>query len=145
MPRSVVAFVVPVAGGLLAAGWDALYLWVLWQEQEGDSGDLGEPGVWFIAVSIAAAAVVLLLSSALPWRIIRAGGLAACAGALLGFAIIASLSLGVFLLPAAVLAFLASREALAQVPSRTATKVSLTGLAIGLSLPAVFLFALAPV
>src|SRR5688572_5206402 len=103
MPRSVVAFVVPVAGGLLAAGWDALYLWVLWQEQEGDSGDLGEPGVWFIAASIAAAAVVLLISSALPWGIIRAGGLAACAGALLGFAIIASLSLGVFLLPAAVL------------------------------------------
>jgi hypothetical protein len=142
MARSVVAFVVPVAGGLLAAGWDALYLWVLWQEGE---GDLGEAGVRFIAASIAAAAVVLLLSSALPWGIIRAGGLAACAAALLGFAIIASLSLGVFLLPAAVLAFVASRAALAQLPSRTATKVSLTGLAIGLSLPAVFLFALAPV
>jgi hypothetical protein len=142
MARSVVAFVVPVAGDLLAAGWDALYLWVLWQEGE---GDLGEAGVRFIAASIAAAAVVLLLSSALPWGIIRAGGLAACAAALLGFAIIASLSLGVFLLPAAVLAFVASRAALAQLPSRTATKVSLTGLAIGLSLPAVFLFALAPV
>jgi hypothetical protein len=141
-PRSVVAFVVPVAGGLLAAGWDALYLWVLWQEGE---GDLGEAGVRFLAASIAAAAVVLLLSSALPWGIIRAGGLAACAAALFGFAIIASLSLGVFLLPAAVLAFVASREAVAQLPSRTATKVSLTGLAIGLSLPAVFLFALAPV
>jgi hypothetical protein len=142
MPRPGLAFLVPVAGGLLAAGWDALYLGVLWQEGE---GDLGEAGTRFLAASIAAAAVVLLLSSALPWGIIRAGGLAACAAALFGFAIIASLSLGIFLLPAAVLAFVASHEALAQLPSRTATKVSLTGLAIGLSLPALFLFALAPV
>jgi hypothetical protein len=138
MPRSVLAF--PVSAGLLAAGWDALYLWVLWQEGE---GDLGEAGVRFIAASIAAAAVVLLLSSALPWGTIRAGGLTACTALLTGFAIIASLSLGIFLLPAAVLAFVASREALAQLQSRTATKVSLTGLAIGLSLPAGFLFALA--
>jgi hypothetical protein len=142
MPRPGLAFLVPVAGGLLAAGWDALYLGVLWQEGE---GDLGEARVRFLAASIAAAAVVLLLSSALPWGIIRAGGLAACAAALFGFAIIASLSLGIFLLPAAVLAFVASREALAPLPSRTATKVSLTGLAIGLSLPAVFLLAVAPV
>jgi hypothetical protein len=141
MPRSGLAFVVPVGGGLLAAGWDALYLWVLWQEGE---GDLREAGVRFVAASIAAAALVLLFSSALPWRIIRAGGLTACGAALFGFAILASWTLGLFLVPAAVLAFVASREALAQLPSRDATKASLTGLAIGLSLPAVFLFALAP-
>jgi len=143
MPRSGLAFVFPVSGGLLAAGWDALYLWVLWQ-QEGH-GDLEEAGVAFVAASIAAAALVLLISSALPWRIIRAGGLTACGAALFGFAILASLTLGLFLMPAAVLAFFASRDALAQLPSRDATKASLTGLAIGLSLPAVFLFALAPV
>jgi hypothetical protein len=142
MPRSVLAFVVPVGGGLLAAGWDALYLWVLRQQGE---NDLGEASVRFVAASIAAAALVLLFSSALPWRIIRAGGLTACAVALLSYAILASLSLGLFLMPAAVLAFVASREALAQLPSRAATKASLTGLAIGLSLPAVFLFALPPV
>jgi hypothetical protein len=141
MPRPGLAFLVPVAGGLLAAGWDALYLWVLWQEGE---GDLGEAGVRFVAASIAAAALVLLFSSALPWGIIRAGGLAASAAALLGFAILASWTIGLFLVPAAVLAYVASRDALAQLPSRAATKASLTGLAIGLSLPAVFLFALAP-
>jgi hypothetical protein len=85
----------------------------------------------------------LLLSSAFPWGIIRAGGLTACTAVVTGFAIIASLSLGIFLLPAAILAFVASREALAQLQSRTATKVSLTGIAIGLSLPAGFLLALA--
>jgi hypothetical protein len=143
MSRSGSAFFVPVGGGLLAAGWDALYLWVLWQ-QEGH-GDLEEAGVAFVAASIAAAALVLLFSPALPWRIIRAGCLAACAAALLAFAILASLILGLFLMPAAVLAFVASRDALAQLPSRDATKASLTGLAIGLSLPAVFLFAIAPV
>jgi hypothetical protein len=142
MPRSGLTFVFPVSGGLLAAGWDALYLWVLWQEGE---GDLGDAGVRFVAASIAAAALVLLFSSTLPWRIIRAGGLTACGAELFGFAILASLTLGLFLMPAAVLAFVASRDALAQLPSRDATKASLTGLAIGLSLPAVFLFALAPV
>lgn len=142
MPRSPLAFIASVGGGLLAAGWDGLYLWVLWQEGE---GDLKEASVRFIAASIAAAALVLLLSSALPWRTVRAGGLAACGAALFGFAVLASWTLGLFLMPAAVLALVASREALVQLPSRVATKASLTGLAIGLSLPAVFLFALAPV
>jgi hypothetical protein len=142
MPRSGLAFLVPVGAGLLAAGWDALYLWVLWQQGE---GDLRQAGVRFAAAAIAAAALVLLFSWALPWRTIRAGGLTACGAALLGFAILASLSLGLFLMPAVVLAFVASREALAQLPSRAATKASLIGLATGLSLPAVFLFALAPV
>jgi hypothetical protein len=142
VPRSVLAFVVSVGAGLLAAGWDALYLWILWQEEE---GDLQEAGVRFLAASIATAALALVFSSALPWRVIRAGVLTACAATLLGFAIIASLSIGLFLLPAVALAFLASREALGQLPSRTAAKTSLIGAAMGLSLPAVFLFALAPV
>jgi hypothetical protein len=142
MPRPGLAFFVPISGGLLAAAWDALYLWVLWQEGE---GDLEEAGARFVAASIAAAALLLLFSSALPWRIIRAGGLTACGAALFGFAILASLSLGLFLMPAVVLAFVASREALAQLPSSTATKALVIGVALGLSLPAAFLFALGPV
>jgi hypothetical protein len=142
VPRSVLAFVVPVGAGLLAAAWDALYIWILWQEGE---ADLREAGVRFAAASIAAAALALVFSSALPRGVIRAGVLAACAATLIGFAIIASVSIGIFLLPATVLAFVASRDALAQLPPRTRTKASLAGTAIGLSLPAVFLFALAPV
>jgi hypothetical protein len=134
----------PLAAGLLAAGWAALYLYVLWREQEGDTGDLDEAGVWFIVASVGAAAAFLLLSSAVPSRAVRAAGLLASGVGLLGYAILASLSIGIFLLPAAILALLASCAALASLPQHTASTVRWTGVLLGLVFPGIVLVALAP-
>jgi hypothetical protein len=134
----------PIAAGFFAAGWDALYLYVLWQEQNGDTGNLGEAGVWYIAASVAAAAVFLLLASAVPSKTVRAAGLVASGVGLLGFAILAALSIGVFLLPAVVLAFLASSTAVAPLTHDAASRARWIGVIVGLVFPTVFLVALAP-
>jgi hypothetical protein len=139
--RSLSAVAAPLAAGFFAAGWDAVYLYVLWHEQE---GDLGEAGVWFIAASVAAAALFLALAPAVPWKTVRAAGLVASAVGLLGFAIIAALSIGVFLLPAVVLAFVASSAALVSLPHDAASRARWSGLLVGLVFPAAFLVALAP-
>ena len=144
MPRSGLAFLVPVAGGLLAAGWVAFYLYVLWQEQEGDTGDLAEAGVWFIAGSVVAAAIFLMLSPTISSRTVRATGLIASSVALLGYAILAALSIGFLLLPAVVLAFVASTAALASLPPHAASRAKWRGLLVGLAFPALFFVAFAP-
>lgn len=140
--RSFSAVAAPVAAGFLAAGWDALYLYILWREQEGDSGNLGEAGVWFIAASVGAAAAFLMLSSAVPSRTIRAAGIIASGVGLLSYAALAALSIGVFLLPAVILAFLASSAALASLPHHAASTARWTGVLLGLAFPAVFLVTL---
>lgn len=136
MSRSFGALAPPIVGGLLAAGWDALYLYVLWQRQEGDTGDLAEAGVWFIAASVVAAAVFLMLSPAVPSRTVRAAGLIASGVGLLGFAILGALSIGFFLLPPVFLAFFASSSAFASLPRHAASRASWSGLLIGLAFPA---------
>ena len=65
-----------------------------------------------VAGSAAAAAVVLVASLAIEAPRIRIGMLAAAAGLLAAWAVIASLSVGIFLLPAAVLAFMALSDAI---------------------------------
>jgi hypothetical protein len=142
--RSLSAVAAPLAAGFFAAGWDALYLYVIWAVQEGDTGNGSEAGVWFIAASVAAAALFLALAPAVPWKTVRAAGLVASAVGLLGFAIIAALSIGVFLLPAVVLAFVASSAAVVSLPHDAASRARWSGLLVGLAFPAAFLVALAP-
>jgi hypothetical protein len=142
--QSLGAVVVPIVAGLFAAAADALYLYVIWAVQEGDTGNGSEAGVWFIAGSIGAAAVFLLVSSVVPSRSVRAAGLVASAVGLAGFAVIGAFSIGIFLLPAVFLAFLASSRALAVLPRPTASIGQWTGVLVGLTFPGVFLVALAP-
>jgi hypothetical protein len=103
-----VAGIAAATAGLLAAAWTAFYLWILWREGE---GDLAEASVRFLATSVGAAAVLLVLATHLSSGKARATALAACATALTCYALLAALSIGILLMPAAALAWLAfSRE-----------------------------------
>jgi len=131
-----VRVVAAIAAGLLAIGWDTFYLTVLWSEGE---HDLAEPGVIFVAISVGAAAVFLAASWAIPSPTVRTVGLVAAAVTLAGYAVLAALSIGIFLVPAVLLAFYsASRTGDA---ARTA---QWAGVCAGLASPVIFLVALAP-
>ena len=124
------------AAGLLAAGWNALYIWILWHEGE---GDLHRTHVRYLAASVALVALVLVLSFLLRSPTLRVASLAASAAALSGFAAIASFSIGILLVPAALLAWIAlDRERSIEVGAphpRAAT----TGFVVGATISIVFL------
>jgi hypothetical protein len=135
--------VAPIAAGLFAAGWDALYIYVLWW-QEDDPGQVGQASVLFLSGTVAAAALFLASSSAIPSTHARAIGLIAAAVALAGFAVIGALSIGILLLPAVLLALYAASLADEGLSRTASSKARWTGFAVGLAFPAVFLVALAP-
>jgi hypothetical protein len=122
--------------GLLAGAWNAFYLWILWQEGE---GDLAEANVRYVAASVAAAAIVLVLAGRLRSPSVRAAALAASAAALSGFALLASLTIGVLLLPAVALAWLAVGREHEPAQERPHPRAAAAGVAIGLVIPLVFL------
>ena len=125
-----VAGIATATAGLLAAAWTALYLWILWREGE---GDLAEASVRFLATSVGGAAVLLVLATRVPSGNARATVLAACATALTGYALLAALSIGILLMPAAALAWLAfGRE-------HATGRQALLGAALGAALPLGFL------
>jgi hypothetical protein len=126
---------VAAGAGLLAAAWNAFYLWILWQEGE---GDLAEYAARYVAVSVGAAAVVLLLTLWLRSRRVRMAALAASAAALTGFALLAALSIGILLAPAALLAWVALRKE-RDAGSDRHRQAELAGIAVGLAIPVVFL------
>jgi hypothetical protein len=126
------------AAGLLAAAWNALYISILWHEGE---GDLQRADVRYLAASVGIVAIVLVVTFLFRSPTVRVTTLAMSAAALTGIAVIASLSIGILLAPAALLAWLAlGRErAAGSAPQRVAT----LGFVIGAAIPLVFLLVLA--
>jgi hypothetical protein len=129
---------VAAGAGLLAAAWNAFYLWILWQEGE---SDLAEYAARYVAVSVGAAAVVLVLTLWLRSRRVRVVALAASAAALTGFALLAAMSIGILLAPAALLAWVALRKERDSGTERE-RRAELAGIAVGLAIPVVFLLTL---
>src|SRR4051812_47517181 len=126
------------AAGLLAAAWNALYISILWHEGE---GDLQRTDVRYLAAAVGIVAIVLAVTFLFRSPTVRVTTLAMSAAALTGIAVIASLSIGILLAPAALLAWLAlGRErATGSTPPRAAT----WGFVIGAAIPLVFLLVLA--
>ncbi len=127
-----------LGGAVFALAFDAFYVWVVQREGE---GDLQRTDVRWIAGSIAVAAAVLLVSVAIQSPSVRTGLLAASAVILAAWAVVASLSVGILLLPAAALAFMALFDAVHDLPRGrprlalpVGTGVALVVVAIGLQL-----------
>jgi hypothetical protein len=121
---------------LLAVAWLALYLWILRQEGE---GDLARANVRYLAASVGAAAVVLVLTGWVRSPSVRAAALAACAAALSGFVPLASLTIGVLLLPAVVLAWLAVSKVHEPGYEPPHPHAAAVGAALGAAIPIIFL------
>jgi hypothetical protein len=130
---------VAAGAGLLAAAWNAFYLWILWQEGE---GDLAETNVRYVAASVGAASLLLLLTLWLRSPSVRVAVLAASAAALTGFALLAAMSIGILLAPAAVLAWVALGKENGSSAERPHPRAKPIGIAVGLAIPAVFLLTL---
>jgi NADH:ubiquinone oxidoreductase subunit K len=97
-----------LGGAVFALSFDAYWVWVV----ERESG----PRTAAIAASIAAAAALLIASVVVSSPSTRAGLLTASAVTLSAWAVIASLSVGVLLLPAAALALIALSDARRHAP-----------------------------
>lgn len=119
---------------MCALAFDAFYVWLL--EREGE-GDLQRAHVRVIAGSIAAAAVFLIASVAIPRASVRAGLLAASAVILAAWAIVASLSVGILLLPAAALALMALFDAVHELPRGLSRLAPALGAGCGLVVVAI--------
>jgi uncharacterized membrane protein YedE/YeeE len=130
---------VAACAGLFAGAWLAFYLWVLWQEGE---GDLREANVHYVVASVGAAATVLALTGWLRSPSVRAGALAASAAALSGFALLAATTIGVLLLPAVALAWLAVSKEHEPTHERPHPQAAAAGVAIGIAIVIAFLLTL---
>lgn len=97
----------PLTGALCALLADVFYIWLVANQGE---GGLEGTRVRFIAGSIAAAAALLVASSPIRSLVLKAGMRSAAAVVLASWAVVASLSIGFLLLPAALLAFAALRD-----------------------------------
>jgi hypothetical protein len=132
--------VLAAAAGLLAAVWNAFYLWILWHEGE---GDLDRANVRYAAASVGLAALVLVLTFLLRSPSVRVAGLAAGALALSGFAVIASLSIGILLVPAALLAWVALDRERSIETGAPHPRAAAAGFVLGAAIPILFLLLLA--
>ena len=124
------------AAGVLAAGWNAFYIWILWHEGE---GDLDRTHVRYLAASVGLAALVLVLTFLLRPGTLRIALLAAGAVALSGFAAIASFSIGILLVPAALLAWIALDRERSIESGAPHPRAATAGLVVGAAIPIVFL------
>lgn len=119
------------AAGLLGGAVAAVYLGLI-DRQDGGVG----ARVWFVAGSLLGAALAVALVPAFRSSRMRAGASAWAAATFSAWAVLASLSIGALLVPAAVVAWAATRAAGCQLPRAEAIGIAVGTAAVSFAVTA---------